>query len=55
MPGRRHDPDPCGQWPPRNAGKADFGPACPLRAQCTDSKTGRHITYLESGRAGPSR
>jgi hypothetical protein len=32
---------------PRHAGKADFGAACapcPLRAQCTDSKTGRHIT-----------
>ncbi|GAA5202417.1 hypothetical protein GCM10023322_84210 [Rugosimonospora acidiphila] len=32
---------------PRRAGKADFGlacTACPLRAQCTDSKTGRHIT-----------
>jgi Transposase DDE domain/Transposase domain (DUF772) len=32
---------------PRHAGKADFGKACtscPLRAQCTDSKTGRHIT-----------
>jgi len=31
----------------RHAGKADFGRACitcPLRAQCTDSKTGRHIT-----------
>jgi hypothetical protein len=31
----------------RHAGKADFGAACttcPLRAQCTDSKTGRHIT-----------
>lgn len=32
---------------PRHAGKADFGKACtgcPLRAQCTTSKTGRHIT-----------
>lgn len=32
---------------PRHAGKADFGKACttcPLRAQCTDSKTGRSIT-----------
>jgi hypothetical protein len=32
---------------PRHAGKADFGAACatcPLRAQCTDSKAGRHIT-----------
>jgi hypothetical protein len=31
----------------RHAGKADFGKACttcPLRAQCTDSKTGRSIT-----------
>jgi Transposase DDE domain/Transposase domain (DUF772) len=31
----------------RHAGKADFGRACttcPLRAQCTDSKTGRQIT-----------
>jgi hypothetical protein len=31
----------------RHAGKADFGAACaacPLRAQCTDSKTGRSIT-----------
>ncbi len=31
----------------RHAGKADFGRACahcPLRAQCTDAKTGRHIT-----------
>jgi Transposase DDE domain len=31
----------------RHAGKADFGRACttcPLRTQCTDSKTGRHIT-----------
>jgi hypothetical protein len=31
----------------RHAGKADFGVACtvcPLRAQCTDSKTGRSIT-----------
>jgi hypothetical protein len=31
----------------RHAGKADFGPACvtcPLRAQCTDAKTGRSIT-----------
>ncbi|WP_250010010.1 transposase, partial [Actinoplanes sp. M2I2] len=32
---------------PRHAGQADFGAACtdcPLRAQCTTSKTGRHIT-----------
>jgi len=32
---------------PRHAGKADFGKACatcPLRAQCTDAKTGRSIT-----------
>ncbi|MDZ5447951.1 IS1182 family transposase [Micromonospora sp. 4G57] len=32
---------------PRHAGKADFGKACttcPLRAQCTASKTGRQIT-----------
>jgi|SRR5579859_834740 len=32
---------------PRHAGKADFGAACtacPLREQCTNSKTGRHIT-----------
>ncbi len=32
---------------PRHAGQADFGKACtdcPLRAQCTTSKTGRHIT-----------
>jgi hypothetical protein len=32
---------------PRHAGRADFGPACttcPLRGQCTTSKTGRHIT-----------
>ena len=32
---------------PRHAGQADFGEACtgcPLRAQCTTSKTGRHIT-----------
>ncbi|MEV1286484.1 transposase [Micromonospora sp. NPDC049679] len=31
----------------RHAGKADFGAACatcPLRGQCTDSKTGRSIT-----------
>ena len=31
----------------RHAGKADFGTACtdcPLRQQCTTSKTGRHIT-----------
>lgn len=31
----------------RHAGKADFGTACatcPLRGQCTDSKTGRSIT-----------
>jgi hypothetical protein len=31
----------------RHAGKAEFGPACvtcPLRGQCTDSKTGRTIT-----------
>jgi hypothetical protein len=31
----------------RLAGRADFGPACatcPLRAQCTDAKTGRTIT-----------
>jgi hypothetical protein len=31
----------------RNAGQADFGPACttcPLREQCTDSKTGRSVT-----------
>ena len=31
----------------RHAGRADFGPACttcPLRAQCTDAKTGRSIT-----------
>ena len=31
----------------RHAGKADFGQACtgcPLREQCTSSKTGRHIT-----------
>jgi Transposase DDE domain len=31
----------------RNAGRADFAAACttcPLRAQCTDSKTGRSIT-----------
>jgi hypothetical protein len=31
----------------RHAGKADFGKACatcPLRAQCTDAKTGRSIT-----------
>jgi hypothetical protein len=31
----------------RNTGQADFGPACttcPLRQQCTDSKTGRSIT-----------
>ena len=31
----------------RHAGKADFGQACatcPLRAQCTDAKTGRSIT-----------
>jgi hypothetical protein len=31
----------------RHAGKADFGAACttcPLREQCTDSKSGRHIT-----------
>jgi DDE family transposase/transposase-like protein DUF772 len=30
-----------------HAGRADFGPACitcPLRAQCTDAKTGRSIT-----------
>jgi hypothetical protein len=32
---------------PRHAGKADFGAACatcPIRGQCTDSKTGRSIT-----------
>jgi Transposase DDE domain/Transposase domain (DUF772) len=32
---------------PRHAGKADFGKACaacPLRAKCTDAKTGRSIT-----------
>lgn len=32
---------------PRHAGRADFGRACtscPLRAQCTNSKTGRRIT-----------
>jgi hypothetical protein len=32
---------------PRHAGRADFGTACitcPLRAQCTDAKTGRSIT-----------
>jgi hypothetical protein len=32
---------------PRDAGRADFGAACtacPLRAQCTDSQTGRTIT-----------
>jgi hypothetical protein len=32
---------------PRHAGQADFGAVCadcPLRAQCTTSKTGRHIT-----------
>jgi hypothetical protein len=37
-PVRNHD---------RHAGKVDFGRACttcPLRAQCTDSKTGRQIT-----------
>jgi hypothetical protein len=46
----------------RHAGKADFGTACatcPLRGQCTDSKTGRSITIshhearLTAARARP--